>query len=173
MHVRLKVALAGMVLSTSVVSAQQAVRPAGHRQGANIGSARRGAGRPHPPSMASALDSERKPLQNATSSPPQSGDRTRSSRSPVGRAGRVQLRRAARGSLRRRNRRRSRAASSRSATWLRSSAGEVAGTIVMLPSRLPPLAASSARRHFRLFLRRPASASAIVDPALPKVSPTR
>ena len=73
MHVRLKVALAGVVLSTSIVSAQQAVRPAplprSTRQSANA-AAQRARARLRSLINGVAVDSDQTPLPNASSPPP-------------------------------------------------------------------------------------------------------
>ena len=175
MHIRLKVALAGVVLSTSIVSAQQAVRPgtAGAkvaRQSANA--AQRAAKDIRSLINGVAIDSEQTPLPNATIrlrnlesneieqvvTANDRGEFSFLARPDVpyvveiaDKAGRI----VAVGDV------------------IVANAGEVAGALVTLPSRLPALAGMFGDTASSVMSAATGTGLTIVDPALPKLSPSR
>lgn len=176
MHVRLRVALAGVVLSTSIVSAQQAARPettaikatrqtataAAQKSARDIKSLINGV----------AVDSTQTPIPNATvrlrnleaneieqkATANQLGEFSFVAQPNVpyvveivDRAGRI----VAVGDV------------------IVANAGEVAGAVVALPSRLPALAGVFADTASSVISAATGTGLTVVDPALPKVSPTR
>jgi hypothetical protein len=176
MRVRLKVALAGVVLATSIVSAQQAVRPGAaavkaSRQTANAAAQR--AGR----DMRSlingvAVDGDQSPLPNAVIrlrnldvneieqvvTANEIGEFSFVARPDVpyvieiaDHAGRI----IAVGDV------------------IMANAGEVAGAVVSLPSRLPALAGVFSDTASSVMSAAAGTGLTVVDPALPKVSPTK
>jgi hypothetical protein len=173
MHVRLKVALAGLVLSTSMVTAQQAVRPVVKTAGQSAkAAAQRG-----PKDIRSlingvAIDSDQTPLPNATIrlrnieqnaieqvvTANELGEFSFIARPDVAyvveiadHAGRV----VAVGDV------------------IMANAGEVAGAVVTLPSRLPALAGVFGDTASSVMSAATGTGLTVVDPALPKVSPSR
>jgi hypothetical protein len=176
MDLRLKVALAGVVLSTSIVTAQPAVRsgsaavkPA--RQAANA-AVQRAAKDVRSLITGVAIDSDQTPLSNATVrlrnidaneieqilKANDMGEFTFAARPDVAyvveladQAGRV----LAVGDV------------------IMANAGEVAGAIVALPSRLPALAGVFADTANSVVSAATGTGLTVVDPALPKVSPAR
>lgn len=166
MRVRLKVALAGVVLSTTIVSAQQAVRPAaavhGTRATRNIQSLINGV----------ATDGDRLPLKHAslrlrnldenvieqTTTTNEVGEFSFVVRPGIpyvveiaDRAGRV----VAVGDI------------------VLANVGEVAGAVVSLPSRTLALAGVFGDTASSVISAATGIGLTVVDPALPKVSPTR
>lgn len=170
MHVRLKVALAGAVLSTAVVSAQQPVRVANlkpanaptQRVSLDIRTVIRGV----------ALDAARHPLRNArlrlrnlevneverTGTSNARGEFSFPARPEIpyiveitDASGRV----LAVGDV------------------VSAQAGESAGTLVMLPSRLPATGGIFAETAASVIAAATSIGLTVVDPTLPKVSPTR
>jgi hypothetical protein len=184
MHVRLKVALAGVVLSTSIVTAQQAVRPAVSRvegpgttvvktarQSANA-AAQRAAKDIRSLINGVAIDSDQTPLPNATIrlrnldaneieqviTANEMGEFSFIARPDVAyvveiadQAGRI----VAVGDV------------------IMANAGEVAGAIVALPSRLPALAGVFGDTASSVMSAATGTGLTVVDPTLPKVSPSR
>ena len=176
MHTRLKVALAGVVLSTSIVSAQQASRPgtAGAkvaRQSANA-AAQRAAKEIRSLINGVAVDSEQAPLPNATIrlrnlesneieqviTANERGEFSFVARPDVpyvveiaDKAGRI----VAVGDV------------------IMANAGEVAGALVTLPSRLPALAGMFGDTASSVMSAATGTGLTVVDPALPKLSPSR
>ena len=164
--VRLKVALAGVVLSSTIVSAQQAVRPAA----ASKSTPR--AGRIESLINGVAVDGDRMPLKRAslrlrnlgtnkieqTTTTNQAGEFSFAVRPGIpyvvevaDQAGRV----IAVGDV------------------ILASAGDVAGTVVALPSRLPALAGLFGDTASSVISAATGIGLTVVDPALPKLSPTR
>jgi hypothetical protein len=175
MHIRLKVALAGVVLLTSTVSAQQAARPgtaakvarqsataAPQRAAKDIRSLINGV----------AIDSDQTPLPNATIrlrnlavneieqvvTANQAGEFSFVARPDVpyvveiaDKAGRI----VAVGDV------------------IMPSAGEVAGAVVALPSRLPALAGVFGDTAASVLSAATGIGLTVVDPTLPKLSPSR
>jgi hypothetical protein len=176
MQVRLKVALAGVVLSTSIVSAQQAVRagtaaakPA--RQTA-IAAAQRATKDVRSLINGVAIDSDQTPLPNATIrlrnleankieqviTANEMGEFSFVARPDVpyvveiaDRAGRI----VAVGDV------------------VVANVGEVAGAVVVLPSRLPALAGVFGDTASSVMSAATGAGMTVVDPTLPKVSPSR
>ena len=175
MHVRLKVALAGVVLSTSIVSAQQAVRPGtaaakAARQSANA-AAQRAAKDIRSLINGVAIDSDQTPLPNATIRLRNLENNkieqvvTANARGEFSfvaqpdvpyvveiadQAGRI----VAVGDV------------------IMANAGEVAGAIVTLPSRLPALAGVFGDTASSVMSAATGTGLTVVDPALPKLSPS-
>ena len=176
MHVRLKVALAGVVLSTSMVSAQQAVRPmtaaaksakqtataAAQKSARDIKSLINGV----------AVDSNQTPMPNAiirlrnldaneieqVITANELGEFSFAAQPNVpyvveiaDQAGRI----VAVGDV------------------IMANAGEVAGAVVALPSRLPALAGVFGDTASSVMSAATGTGLTVVDPTLPKVSPTR
>ena len=170
MDVRLKAALAGVVLSTAVVSAQQPVKvenpkvanTAVQRVSRDIRTVIQGV----------ALDGERKPLRNArvrlrnlevneverTSTSSARGEFTFAARPEIpyvievaDASGRV----LGVGDV------------------VTAHAGETAGTLVVLPSRLPATGGIFGETAASVIAAATSIGLTVVDPALPKVSPTR
>lgn len=176
MHVRLKVALAGVVLSTSIVSAQQAVRPGtaaikATRQTATA-AAQKSARDIKALINGVAVDSTQTPLPNATVrlrnleaneieqiiTANELGEFSFVAQPNVpyvveiaDRAGRI----VAVGDV------------------LMANVGEVAGAVVSLPSRLPALAGVFGDTASSVMSAATGTGLTVVDPTLPKVSPTR
>lgn len=177
MHVRLKVALAGVVLSTSIVSAQQAVRPgtaatiSASRQGA-IAAAQKAARDIKSLINGVAVDSEQAPMPRATIqlrnletnaveqivTANQLGEFSFAAQPNIpyvveiaDQAGRI----VAVGDV------------------IMANAGEVAGAVVALPSRLPALAGVFGDTASSVMSAATGTGLTVVDPTLPKVSPTR
>ena len=177
MHVRLKVALAGVVLSTSIVSAQQAVRPGTTavravkvtRQSANA-AAQRAARNIRSLINGVAIDSDQTPMPNATIrlrnleaneieqivTSNGLGEFSFVARPDVpyvveiaDRAGRI----VAVGDV------------------IMANAGEVAGAVVTLPSRLPALAGVFGDTASSVMSAATGTGLTVVDPTLPKLSP--
>ena len=184
MHVRLKVALAGVVLSTSIVSAQQAVRPALSRVegpgGAVVKTARQTANAAAQRAAKDirslingvAIDSDQTPLPNATIrlrnieaneieqviTANEAGEFSFIARPDVAyvveiadQAGRI----VAVGDV------------------IMANAGEVAGAVVALPTRLPALAGVFGDTASSVMSAATGTGLTVVDPTLPKVSPSR
>ncbi len=174
MHVRLKVALAGVVLSTSIVSAQQAVRPGtaavkAARQSASA-AAQRAAKDIRSLINGVALDTDQTPLPNATIRL-RNLDENKIEQvvtandlgefsfialpdvayvvEIVDQAGRV----VAVGDV------------------IMANVGEVAGAIVTLPSRLPALAGVFGDTASSVMSAATGTGLTVVDPTLPKLSP--
>ncbi len=175
MHLRLKVALAGVVLSTSIVSAQQAVRPGTAakvaRQSAKV-EAKRAAKEIRSLINGVAIDSDQAPLPNATIrlrnletnqieqvvTANARGEFSFVARPDVpyvveiaDQAGRVVA----------------------VSDVIMANAGEVAGAIVTLPSRLPALAGVFGDTASSVLSAATGMGLTVVDPALPKLSPSR
>ena len=176
MHIRLIVALAGVVLSTSMGSAQQAVRPGTDaakvaRQSANAG-AQRAAKDIRSLINGVAIDSDQTPLPNATIrlrnlenneieqvvTANDRGEFSFVARPDVpyvveiaDHAGRI----VAVGDV------------------IMANAGEVAGAIVTLPSRLPALAGVFGDTASSVLSAVTGTGLTVVDPTLPKLSPSR
>jgi hypothetical protein len=176
MHMRLKVALAGVVLSTSIVSAQQAVRPVTAapkvgRQSANA-AAQRAAKDVRSLINGVAIDSDQTPLPNATIrlrnldnneieqvvTANDRGEFSFVARPDVpyvveiaDQAGRI----VAIGDV------------------IMANAGEVAGALVTLPSRLPALAGVFGDTASSVMSAAASTGLTVVDPTLPKLSPSR
>lgn len=180
MHTRLNVALAGVVLSTSIVSAQLAVRPGtaaavkgvkASRQSANA-AVPRTAGDIRSLINGTAIDSDQTPLPNATVrlrnieaneieqvvTANELGEFTFIARPDVpyvveiaDRAGRI----VAVGDV------------------IMANAGEVAGAVVTLPSRLPALAGVFGDTASSVLSAATGTGLTVVDPTLPKVSPRK
>lgn len=176
MHVRLKVALAGVVLSTSIVSAQQAVRPGtaaikATRQTA-IAAAQKSARDIKALINGVAVDSTQTPLPNATIrlrnleaneieqiiTANKLGEFSFVAQPNVpyvveiaDQAGRI----VAVGDV------------------VIANVGEVAGAVVSLPSRLPALAGVFGDTASSVMSAATGTGLTVVDPTLPKVSPTR
>jgi hypothetical protein len=184
MHVRLKVALAGVVLSTSIVSAQQAVRPAlsrvegpgtavvkTARQSANA-AAQRAAKDIRSLINGVAIDSDQTPLPNATIrlrnlesneieqvlTANEMGEFSFIARPDVpyvveiaDQAGRI----VAVGDV------------------IMANAGEVAGAVVALPSRLPALAGVFGDTASSVMSAATGTGLTVVDPTLPALSPRK
>jgi hypothetical protein len=176
MHLRLKVALAGVVLSTSIVSAQQAMRPGtaavkASRQGANA-AAQRAARDIRSLINGTAVDSNQAPLPNAivrlrnldlneieqVVTANQAGEFSFVARPDVAyvveiadQAGRT----IAVGDV------------------IVANAGEVAGAVVAMPSKLPALAGVFANTASSVMSAATGTGLTVVDPTLPKVSPNR
>lgn len=165
--VRLKVALASVVLSSTIVSAQQAVPPAA----AAIKSTPR-AGRIESLINGVAVDGDRMPLKRAslrlrnldtntieqTTTTNEAGEFSFAVRPGISyvveiadQAGRV----VAVGDV------------------ILASVGDVAGTVVALPSRLPALAGLFGDTASSVISAATGIGLTVVDPALPKLSPTR
>jgi hypothetical protein len=170
MHVRLTVALAGVVITTAVVSAQQPVQVESPKQ-ANA-AAPRVSGDVRTVIHGVALDSEKKPLRNARlrlrNLEVNEIERTATSNArgefmfPVrpetpyivelaDASGRI----LAVGDV------------------VSARAGETAGTLVVLPSRLPPTGGIFAETAASVIAAATSIGLTVVDPTLPKVSPTR
>jgi len=176
MHVRLKVALAGVVLSTSIVAAQQAVRPGTAaakmtRQSAKAGA--QGAAKDIRSLINGvAIDSDQTPLPNATLRLRNLEDNkieqvvtsnTRGEFSFVARpdvpyvveiadqTGRIVA----------------------VSDVIMANAGEVAGAILTLPSRLPALAGVFRDTASSVLSAATGMGLTVLDPALPKLSPSR
>ena len=170
MHVRVKVALACVVLSTSIVSAQQPVRPESPR--AASADAQRVSRDVRTVIEGVVLDGQRKPLRNA---------RLRLRNLEVNEIERLSTSNA-RGQF-------SFAArpeipyvvevtdtSSRVLAVgdvITARAGEVAGTTVVLPSRLPAIGGVFGETAASVIAAATSIGVTVVDPTLPKVSPTR
>lgn len=176
MHVRLKVALAGVVLSTSIVSAQQAVRPSSAvvkpaRQTANA-AAQRAAKDIRSLINGVAIDSDQTPLPNATIrlrnieaneieqviTANEMGEFSFIARPDVAyvveiadQAGRI----VAVGDV------------------IMANAGEVAGAVVTLPTRLPALAGVFGDTASSVMSAATGTGLTVVDPTLPEVSPRK
>jgi hypothetical protein len=176
MHVRLKVALAGVVLSTSIVTAQQAVRAGTAvvktaRQAATA-AAQRAAKDIRSLINGVAIDSDQTPLPNATIrlrnleaneieqviTANEMGEFSFIARPDVAyvveiadQAGRI----VAVGDV------------------IMANAGEVAGAVVALPSRLPALAGVFGDTASSVMSAATGTGLTVVDPTLPKVSPSR
>jgi hypothetical protein len=176
MHVRLKVALAGVVLSTSIVSAQQAVRPGTAapkvtRQSPNA-AAQKAAKDIRSLINGVAIDSDQTPLPNATIrlrnldnneieqvvTANNRGEFSFVARPDVpyvveiaDQAGRI----VAVGDV------------------ITANSGEVAGALVTLPSRLPALANVFGDTASSVMSAATGTGLTVVDPTLPKLSPSR
>lgn len=176
MHVRLKVALAGVVLSTSIVSAQQAVRPGtavvkATRQTANA-AAQRAARDIKSLINGVAVDSNQTPMPNASIrlrnldaneieqvvTTNELGQFSFVAQPNVAyvveiadQAGRI----VAVGDV------------------IMANVGEVAGAVVALPSRLPALAGVFGDTASSVMSAATGTGLTVVDPTLPKLSPTR
>lgn len=176
MYIRLKVALAGMVLLTSIVSAQEAVRPGtaavkASRPSANVVT-ERAAGAIQSLINGVALDSNKNPLPNAivrlrdlqvneieqVITANRVGEFSFTARPDIpyvveiaDQAGRI----VAVGDV------------------IMASAGEVAGAVVALPSRLPALAGVFGDTASSVMSAATGTGLTVVDPTLPKVSPTQ
>jgi hypothetical protein len=176
MRVRLKVALAGVVLFTSIVTAQQAVRPRTvvvktARQAVNA-AVQPGAKNIQSLINGVAIDSDQTPLPNATIrlrnigankieqviSANARGEFSFIAQPDVAyvveiadQAGRV----VAVGDV------------------IMANAGEVAGTVVALPSRLPALAGVFGDTASSVMSAATGTGLTVVDPTIPKVSPSR
>ena len=176
MHVRLKVALAGVALSTSMVSAQQAVRPVTPavkvaRQSANA-AAQRTAKDIRSLINGVAIDSDQTPLPKATIrlrnieaneieqvvTANEAGEFSFIARPDVpyvveiaDQAGRI----VAVGDV------------------IMANPGEVAGAVVTLPSRLPALAGVFGDTASSVMSAATGTGLTVVDPTLPKLSPSR
>lgn len=176
MHVRLKVALAGVVLSTSIVSAQQAVKPGtaavkATRQTATA-AAQKSARDIKSLINGVAVDSTQTPMPNATIRlrnletneieqiiiADGRGEFSFAAQPNVpyvveiaDQAGRI----VAVGDV------------------IMANVGEVAGAVVSLPSRLPALAGVFGDTASSVMSAATGTGLTVVDPTLPKVSPTR
>jgi hypothetical protein len=176
MHLRLKVALAGMMLATSIVSAQQASAPGtaavkASRQGAKS-AAQRAARDIRSLINGTAVDSNQAPLPNAiirlrnlnvneieqVVTANQAGEFSFVARPSVpyvleiaDQAGRV----LAVGDV------------------IVANVGEVAGVVISLPSKLPALAGVFADTAGSVMSAATGTGLTVVDPALPKVSPNQ
>jgi hypothetical protein len=176
MHIRLMVALAGVVLSTSLVSAQQAARPGtaavkASRESANA-AARHAARNIRSLINGVVVDSDQAPLPNVTVrlrnldvneieqvvTANGAGEFSFVARPNVpyvveiaDQAGRI----VAVGDV------------------ILANAGEVAGAVVALPSRLPALAGVFGDTASSVMSAATGTGLTVVDPTLPKVSPTR
>lgn len=176
MHVGFKVALAGVVLSTSIVSAQQAVRPGAAavkapRQSANA-AAQRAARDIRSLINGTAVDSNQAPLPNAVIrlrnldvneieqvvTANEAGEFSFVARPDVpyvveiaDQAGRI----VAVGDV------------------IVPNAGEVAGAVVALPSKLPALAGVFGDTASSVMSAATGTGLTVVDPTLPKVSPNQ
>lgn len=179
MHIRLKVALAGVVLSTSIVSAQQAVRPGtaavktvkAARQSANA-AAQRAARDIRSLINGVAIDSDQTPLPNATIrlrnldenkieqvvTANERGEFSFIARPDVpyvveiaDQAGRI----VAVGDV------------------IMANAGEVAGAVVALPSRLPALAGVFGDTASSVMSAATGTGLTVIDPTLPELSPRK
>lgn len=176
MHVRLKVALAGVVLTTSIVSAQQAVRPDAAGAKAVRQSAKAAASRAAKPIQSLingvAIDSDQTPLPHATIrlrnlevneieqviTANELGEFSFVARPDVpyvveiaDHTGRI----VAVGDV------------------VTVNAGEVAGALVTLPSRIPALANVFGDTASSVVSAATGTGLTVVDPTLPKVSPSR
>ena len=175
MNIRLKVALAAVVLSSSIVSAQQAVRPGtaavkASRPTANV--VPRAEGEIRSLINGVALDSNQNPLPNAivrlrdlevneieqVMTANRLGEFSFTARPDIpyvveiaDQAGRI----VAVGDV------------------ITANAGEVAGAVVALPSRLPALAGVFGDTASSVMSAATGTGLTVVDPTLPKVSPTR
>ena len=171
MRVRLKVVLAGVMLSTTVVSAQQSVRP-GSIKAANAGAQQRLSRDVKAAIHGMAIDSERKPVRNArlrlrnlemneieqTATSDTRGEFSFVARPEIPYVVEIED------------------ASGRMLAVgdvIVAQVGEVAGTVVRLPSRLPAAGGMFRETASSVISAATTAGLTVVDPTLPKVSPSR